>query len=207
MPTCDYCPRELGNAGAKTQHERSCDKNPANQQDAEPAAAEPVREAQTQQPQQRQQTRQPVNPSKQAQRQMQAVQQTEEPQAQTPQPVEQAPQQAGEIQTPEQASAAQQIGQAGAELMTNLDANDPETRAQATSMATEAAAEGIKYLGKKKAQEILGGHNRAKQGAGQTANPVEDVIDCGNCGKPIDSVPASDRFRCPHCKVTLMNPL
>lgn len=36
--TCQYCGRELGNAGAQTTHERSCDHNPANQAEAQAPA-------------------------------------------------------------------------------------------------------------------------------------------------------------------------
>lgn len=40
--TCQYCRRELGNAGARANHERSCDENPANQQrERAPARREP----------------------------------------------------------------------------------------------------------------------------------------------------------------------
>ena len=48
--TCQYCGREFGNAGAKTNHEAACDQNPANQQ--QPAqggrgqAATPARQEQ-----------------------------------------------------------------------------------------------------------------------------------------------------------------
>lgn len=32
MPTCQYCGKAVGNAGALTQHERACDHNPANEE-------------------------------------------------------------------------------------------------------------------------------------------------------------------------------
>lgn len=49
MPTltCDYCPKEVGNEGAKAQHERACEHNPANQQ----TQTQPAPQTQQQQPQ------------------------------------------------------------------------------------------------------------------------------------------------------------
>lgn len=35
MPTCEYCGTELGNEGAKKQHEDACDSNPANRGDGQ----------------------------------------------------------------------------------------------------------------------------------------------------------------------------
>lgn len=39
MPECQYCGKTIGNEGAKTNHERSCDHNPANQPDQEQVPA------------------------------------------------------------------------------------------------------------------------------------------------------------------------
>lgn len=214
MPSCDYCGKECGNAGGKKNHENSCDQNPANQAAAQQAQAERARAAEPAEPvggeQAQQDQQQNGYVSKQAQRQMQGAQDAQQ-QAQGPpqQQPQQGQQQGGglALHDEEQGAIAQEGGRVGAELLANLGSDDPQTRAKAKSLASSALASGIQHLGEKAARKELEDHERAKRGAGQTADPVDDVIDCGNCGKPIDQIPDSERFRCPHCQVTLNNPL
>lgn len=55
MATCQYCGREFGNEGAKTNHERACDSNPTNQGGGQAHASQQAQRGQQARPPARQQ--------------------------------------------------------------------------------------------------------------------------------------------------------
>jgi hypothetical protein len=207
MVECQYCGQDFGNAGAKTTHEHSCDERPdageSSAGDSEPAEAAPAEPAQP--AQQGGQPQQPQSPSQSPQpgQSNGPPQQARQGAGQVPQPRRGVGGGAGDIQTEEQAEAADQIGVGVGEILSKLDANDAETRANALSMAGRITGTMVQHLTESKAKEMLRERQRAKEHGGQTAQPsADDVVECGACGGHIKQVPEG-AFSCPHCATVL----
>lgn len=170
MVQCQYCGQTFGNAGAKASHENACDEKPENR------------------------------PGQGSVEKGERSRRGGQPEAKPPQPRQQQNQETRPAVSEDEQAMAQQMGQAGGELFSALDSDDPQKRADATELMTGAVAEGIKTVGMKKAQEMRDQHQRAREHGGQTAEPVEDeVVICGVCEGHIQRVPEGGQFSCPHC--------
>lgn len=184
MPECDYCGKQVGNAGALKSHEAHCDEKAANATPAEPVQSQ---QAVAQAP-----------PQQQTPQQAQNVPATRQQAQQS--------QQGGTLATPDQMNPeALETGAALGNILAGAASGSPEQKAESKSAFLQAIAGGAAQLAQKVEKEEKEAIQNARAAADHASvRQSNDYLTCPSCSEQITKIHNPEgEFACPGCGTML----